>query len=77
MPGVTITRKKFLEDSQGRRFADVVNDPEQTFDVILDFFNDDNRQRRMMESPFIVKRLTDNAQPKLQAGSVQCSTYRE
>jgi len=50
MPGVTITRKKFLEDSQGRRFADVVNDPEQSFDAILDFFNDDNRQRRMMES---------------------------
>jgi len=30
-----------------------------------------------MTSPFIGKRLTDNAHPKLQAGSVQCSTYRE
>jgi len=28
MPKVTITRKEFLDDRQGRTFADVVNDPE-------------------------------------------------
>ena len=50
MPSVTITRDTFLEDSQGRRFSDVVNDPDQSFDVVLEFFNDPNRQRRMEES---------------------------
>lgn len=50
MPNVTITREKFLEDPQGRRFADVVNDPQQPFDAVLEFFNDNNRQRRMEES---------------------------
>ena len=50
MPSVTITREKFLEDLQGRTFSDVVKDPEQPFDAVLEFFNDDNRQRRMEES---------------------------
>lgn len=40
----------FLEDNQGRRFSDVVNDPDQPFGAVLDFFNDTNRQRRMEES---------------------------
>ena len=50
MSGVTITREKFLQDNQGRTFSDVVNDPEQPFDVVLEFFNDDSKQRRMEES---------------------------
>jgi len=50
MQRVKITRKKFLEDIQGRTFADVVNDPEKTFDAVLEFFNSDSRQRRMEES---------------------------
>ena len=50
MPSVAITRDMFLEDNQGRRFSDVVNDPEQPFDTVLEFFNDTNRQRRMEES---------------------------
>ena len=50
MPSVTITRDTFLEDSQGRRFSDVVNDPDQPFDVVIEFFNDPGRQRRMEES---------------------------
>ena len=50
MPSVTITREKFLEDPQGRRFADVVNDPEQPFGMVLEFLNDAERQRRMEES---------------------------
>lgn len=45
-----ITREKFLEDVQGRTFSDVVNDPEQPFEEVLAFFNDDGRQRRMEES---------------------------
>ena len=50
MPSVTITREKFLDDLQGRTFSDVVKDPEQPFDAVLEFFNDENRQRRMEES---------------------------
>jgi hypothetical protein len=45
-----MTREKFLEDLQGRTFSDVAKDPEQPFDAILEFFNDENRQRRMEES---------------------------
>ena len=47
---ITITRATFLEDNQGRTFSDVVNDPQQPFDTVLDFFNDRSRQRRMEES---------------------------
>ena len=50
MPGVTITLEKFLEDIQGRRFSDVVNDPKQSFSEVLEFFNNENRQRRMEEA---------------------------
>jgi hypothetical protein len=50
MPRVAITRKKFLDDRQGRTFADVVNDPEQPFAEVIEFFNDENRQRRMEEA---------------------------
>jgi hypothetical protein len=50
MPATTMTRQQFLEDRQGRTFADVLNDPEQPFDQALAFFNDANRQRRMEES---------------------------
>jgi hypothetical protein len=45
-----ITRKSFVEDRQGRTFADVLNDSEQPFDQVLAFFNDADRQRRMEES---------------------------
>jgi len=50
MPSVTITREGFLEDLQGRTFSDVVKDPEQPFNAVLEFFNDDSKQRRMEES---------------------------
>jgi len=50
MPRVTITRQGFLQDRQGRTFADVLNDPEQPLDDVLSFFNDEARQRRMEES---------------------------
>ena len=50
MARVSVTRHDFLQDRQGRTFADVVNDPEQPFDAILDFFNDEDRQRRMEKS---------------------------
>lgn len=50
MSKVTLTRKQFLEDRQGRTFADVVNDSEQPFAEVLKFFNDQDRQRRMEES---------------------------
>ena len=47
---VRITRKRFLEDRQGRTFSDVLDDPEQPFDEVLAFFNDLHRQRRMEDS---------------------------
>lgn len=50
MTKARVTRDTFLEDRQGQKFADVVNDPEQPFDAVLEFFNDADRQRRMEES---------------------------
>ena len=50
MTNVSLTRQQFLEDRQGRTFADVVNDDQQPFDEVLAFFNDPNRQRRMEEA---------------------------
>ncbi len=50
MPGaVRLTRKRFLEDRQGKTFADVLVDPEQPFDDVLAFFSVAGRQRRMEE----------------------------
>lgn len=50
MAKARVTRKDFLDDRQGKTFADVVNDSEQPFDVVIEFFNDASRQRRMEES---------------------------
>lgn len=50
MAKARVTRKDFLDDRQGKTFADVVNDANQPFDVVLAFFNDADRQRRMEES---------------------------
>jgi hypothetical protein len=50
MADVRISRKDFLDDRQGRTFSDVVNDPDQPFDQLLEFFNDSDRQLRMEES---------------------------
>jgi hypothetical protein len=48
--GVIVTRQRFLEDRQGRTFADVANDDRLPFEVVLAFFNDADRQRRMEEA---------------------------
>jgi hypothetical protein len=50
MNQVTVTRQDFVQDRHGRTFADVLNDTEQPFDCVLDFFNDEGRQRRMEEA---------------------------
>jgi hypothetical protein len=50
MPQVNITRHDFLQDRQGRTFADVLNDSEQPFDEVLEFFNEEHRQLRMEEA---------------------------
>ena len=50
MAKVRVNREVFMADPQGRTFADVVNDPEQPFDNVLEFFDDGDRQRRMEES---------------------------
>ncbi len=50
MASTKITRKDFLEDRQGKTFADVAGDPEYPLDDALEFFSDPDRQRRMEES---------------------------
>jgi hypothetical protein len=50
MPKARVTRTEFLEDRQGKTFADVVNDPPQPFEFVLEFFSDPDRQRRMEEA---------------------------
>lgn len=50
MSNVHITRHEFLADRQGRTFIDVLNDSEQPFDLVLEFFSDKDRQLRMEES---------------------------
>jgi hypothetical protein len=45
-----ISRNHFLNDPQGKTFADIVNDQDMPFEAVLTFFNDDDRQRRMEES---------------------------
>jgi hypothetical protein len=50
MSPVIITRHDFLQDRQGRTFADVLSDPEQPFDAVLEFFNEEKRQCRMEEA---------------------------
>jgi len=50
MGKVVVTREDFRKDRQGRTFADVLDDPQQPFDAVLAFFNDQSRQRRMEES---------------------------
>lgn len=74
MAGVCVTRDDFLRDRQGRTFADVANDPKQPFDAVLDFFNREDRQRRMIESELRYNRAPLEAverelesQPSIQA----------
>jgi hypothetical protein len=38
MSKLTITRHDFIQDRQARMFADVLDDSEQPFDAVLDFF---------------------------------------
>jgi len=40
----------FENDVQGRRFKDVLNDDRIQFQVVIDFFNDERRLLRMVES---------------------------
>lgn len=47
---ISITADEFLADRQGRTFADVVSGSERPFVAAIEFFNDENRQRRMEES---------------------------
>jgi hypothetical protein len=47
---IRMLRKDFLDDRQGRTFADVLDDAEQPFDEVLEFFNDSQRQQRMEDS---------------------------
>lgn len=42
--------QQFAQDDQGRRFADVLNDARIPFAAILQFLDDPDRQRRMVES---------------------------
>jgi len=50
MSAQLITRDEFLSDRHGKTFADVLADPSAPFDLVLEFFNDPNRQQRMEDS---------------------------
>ena len=50
MANESLTREEFLNDRQGRTFTDVLNDPTQPFQEVLEFFSNGDRQRRMEES---------------------------
>lgn len=72
MPRVTITKDDFAQDRQGRTFADVYSSADIPFMDVLAFFNDADRQRRMIESELhhdrapmagVVREL--EAQPKI------------
>ena len=45
-----VLREHFLQDTQGKTFTDVLTDPVQPFDLVLEFFADSSRQRRMEAS---------------------------
>jgi len=45
-----ITMANFQNDQQGRRFTDVINDPRIDFQTVIDFFNGQDKVRRMIES---------------------------
>jgi hypothetical protein len=47
---IAITKDEFLADRQGRTFVDVTSESERPFLAALEFFNDEDRQRRMEES---------------------------
>jgi hypothetical protein len=50
MPRVVVTREDFAKDRQGRTFSDVSSSSDIPFTEVLTFFNDADRQRRMIES---------------------------
>jgi hypothetical protein len=69
---ITVTTETFLADKQGSKFADVLRDAKRTFQEVLRFFDDEDRQRRMEESELhhdraplagVVREL--EAQPKI------------
>lgn len=45
-----ISLDDFQDDNQGRRFTDVLGDARINFQVAIDFFNEPDRTRRMVES---------------------------
>lgn len=49
-PSIIISRDRFLQDPQGRTFSDIMEEPEQPFEIVLKVFNNEDRQRRMEES---------------------------
>ena len=55
MPKARVTRDDFLVDSQGRTFADVVHDPEQPFEAVIEFFNGPVLGRTSREADLYVK----------------------
>jgi hypothetical protein len=50
MPNVSLTPSDFLNNRQGKTFADIVNDAAIPFADVLRFFNDPDRQQRMEDS---------------------------
>ena len=45
-----ISLEQFQQDQQGKRFSDVLNDDRIDFEIVISFFNNPDRLRRMEES---------------------------
>ncbi|TWT33874.1 hypothetical protein KOR34_37100 [Posidoniimonas corsicana] len=86
MPKAKITSRDFVDDRQGKAFLDVVDDPEQRFDTVLECFCDAEWQWRMEDAEIhhdraplagVVRELESH--PKVEAvlsGVHACRTQR-
>ncbi len=50
MTHIKITKEDFIEDRQGRTFSDVYNDARYPFADVVAFFNNAERQQRMVDA---------------------------
>jgi len=55
MPVVQLTRRDFLCDQEGKSLSDFLADSELPFDAVLEFFNRQDQQLRMIEVASVQK----------------------
>ena len=64
MPKLTVTHHDFLPNHQRRRFAEMMNDSEQPFDVALDYFVCGAQERPMQDSEATQEQLPLDEHPQ-------------